>query len=144
MKGKIFTQADASRTLPLVRRIVLDVKACSKLIERHERHLSHPDVIGGVAHEPTASEVSVIHEKIRSLRERIKLCHTELEQLGWFLVDGRAGLAHCYGEIGGQIVYLSWRLGENGVNFWHATDKSHVERKKIDGGERVTEGASGR
>ncbi len=145
MKGKIFTATEATRMLPLVRRIVTDAKACSKLIERHERASlelrlrleaeteGSPDAL--------VAELREHEQKIAALRERRETCRKELEELGAFLDDAFAGIVKFYGEMDSRIVYFTWKLGEDSVSYWHETDDEHSDRLPLDGDEKVANNA---
>lgn len=145
MKGKIFTSTEATRMLPLVRRIATDAKACSKLIERHERALL--DLRRALEHESEMREEEILaglrdHEqKIAALKERRETCRKELEELGAFLADPFEGIVKFYGERDARIVYFTWKLGEDTVSFWHEIDDEHSDRMPIDGDEKVANNA---
>lgn len=145
MKGKIFTPDEATRMLPLVRRIVTDAKACSKLIERHERSLL--DLRRALERESEMREDAILDElrehdkKILALKEHREACRRELEALGAFLDDPFEGIVKFYGEKDSRIVYFTWRLGEDRVSWWHETDDEHSDRLPIDGDEKVANNA---
>lgn len=42
----------------------------------------------------------------------------ELEELGLILRDAEDGLVEAYGERSGEIVFYSWRPGEERVRYW--------------------------
>lgn len=126
MKGKIFSPAQATRMLPLVRRIVLDAKACSRLLDRHRRALE----LEGASTEETEGH----QEKIVVLEERLLECEQELESLGITLEDSSQGVVKLYGEIQSEIVFLTWRPGDDEVCHWFPVDKSKTssDRRHID------------
>lgn len=124
MKGKIFTPEQATRMLPLVRRIVVDAEACTKLIERHRRALALPEV--------TPAEAEEHQQKITVLEDRLAECERELEELGIVLEDAREGVVKLYGEINSEIVYLTWRRGDPDVAHWFPIEKTSADRRHID------------
>lgn len=135
MKGKIFSLDDANSTLPLVRRIVVDVKACTKLVERFERYRDIEVDDAGLRAEYT--------DKLGRLAVRLRECGEELSALGCFLEDARTGTVKFYGERDGRIVYFAWRLGEPRVSSWYPLEKSFLDRRPLDDGGRVRENAQG-
>ena len=141
MKGKIFTRDEASRMIPLLRRIATDTKACSRLIERHQAE-ARSCRESMVQNEADGERVLADHlAKIKSLTAKIDSCRKELEDLGCFLDDAAQGIVKFYGERNSQIIYYTWRLGEPEVSFWHPIEKSFVDRQAIDGDEKVAENA---
>lgn len=122
MRGKIFTPEEASRMVPLLRRIAIDAKACTKLTDRYERALA----AGG-------DDSGEFPEKLDSLGARLTELRAETEELGCFLEDAREGVIKFYGELGSRIVYLAWKLGETHVASWYPIDKPWTDRRPIDG-----------
>ncbi|MCA9320185.1 MAG: DUF2203 domain-containing protein [Planctomycetes bacterium] len=128
MKGKIFTRDDATRMIPLLRRIATDTKACQKLIDRHERAIRALKDRSG---SKVDAELADHRAKLTQLAERQASCAKELEELGCFLDDARQGIVKLYGEINSRIVYFTWMLGEPEVSFWHPIEKTHTDRQPI-------------
>lgn len=122
MRGKIFTPDEATRMLPLLRRIAIDAKACTKLVDRYERALAADDDNPGD-----------LPEKLDALATRLDELRAEIDELGCVLEDAREGVVKFYGEQGSSIVYLAWRLGEARVAYWYPTDKPWTDRRLIDG-----------
>jgi hypothetical protein len=54
-----------------------------------------------------------------------------LADQGILLRDPGAGLIDFPGEVGGEEVYLCWRLGEDDVDFYHATNTGYSGRKPL-------------
>ncbi len=137
MKGKIFTQKEAQEMLPLVRRIVTDIKACSTLIDRHARAcyaLRREEEGQDKSRAERDQEINEHEEKIGKLRERRVLCRVELEDLGIFLEGARSGSVKLYGELEGHaIVYFAWQLGEATISQWYRTAEKFADRRPIDG-----------
>ena len=114
MRGKIFTADEARRMVPLIRRIVRDVRARTRLIER-----------GGLAAAPR-----------ESLEREVLECQAELESLGCALRDPQVGLVECYGELLGEIVFFRWQPGEEAFIHWRPLDSPPTVRRPL--AERLT------
>ncbi|MEZ6195051.1 MAG: DUF2203 family protein [Planctomycetota bacterium] len=140
MKGKIFTPDEITRMLPLVRRIVMDVKACSTLIRRHERAIFEIELLAEQSSEaPSEDRIAEHREKIIALKEKAATCERELSELGGEVEDASRGIVKFYGERAARIVFYTWRLGEGRVEFWYPVDKTYGDRRSIDDGEPVAE-----
>lgn len=109
MRGKIFTAEEARKMVPLVRRIVRDVRARTRLVER-----------GGL--EARARE---------ALEREILECTQELESLGCALRDSQVGLVECYGELQGEIVFFRWQPGEEAFIHWRPLDSPPTVRRPL-------------
>ena len=117
MVRRLFTPAQANRTLPLVRRIVTDI------IERG-RELRK---IGGKQHDPgVRARVAALEAEVRDLAE-------ELERVGCSYKDWGfdKGLVDFPGEIDGTKVLLCWRSDEPGVTWYHTPEAGFAGRTPI-------------
>ena len=128
MRGKIFTRAEADRMIPLIRRIVVNARARHRLILRKQDDIL---ALGTAAGHETARERSL--QQTRRLRDELKACIAELEELGCFLRDAETGIVECYGEFDGEIVYFTWMPGHGSFLSWHRLDQSYVNRQPLPG-----------
>ncbi len=55
-----------------------------------------------------------------------------IHELGCVVKDLEIGLIDFPTLLNGQEVYLCWKLGENGIHFWHGLHEGFRGRKAID------------
>jgi hypothetical protein len=124
---KLFTPAQANRSLILVRRIVADiVRAYRRLRELHENY-QRLDQQGEIFEaEEVRREYVVLTDQLSDLRE-------ELEGVGCELKDFEIGLVDFPAVRDGREVYLCWKLGEDQVTHWHEVNTGYAGRKPLDG-----------
>jgi hypothetical protein len=113
-----YTPELATKSLPLVRRIVQDVQALTRELEA----LRHP--VGEDGEHERETELAPLVERWRALT-------AELDALGVELKDPRTGLCDFRALRDGQEVYLCWRLGEASVAHWHTLDSGLAGREPI-------------
>ncbi len=142
MKGKIFTQAEASRAIPYLKRIATDAMASMKLVQRHRRAVAGLRGDRGLPQDERDGLIREHEAKIEALEKRVEDCHKELEPLGCFLDDPERGIIKFYGEMDSRIVYFTWKPGEPRVAFWHPMEKTFSDRQPIDGDEMLAGNAS--
>jgi len=130
MDPRIFTLDEAERTLPLVRRIVIDLQ--------HEYALWRSAVgafelasAGGTAESRTPA-VEAAEREVTLLAERVALLLAELEAIGCIAKGIDAGLVDWYALRDDQLVFLCWRVGEPGITHWHPLDDGVDGRRPID------------
>lgn len=128
MRGKIFTRAEADQMIPLIRRIVVSGRARHRLILRKQDEIL--SLGSGPGHEVERERAL---QQTRRLRDELKACISELEELGCFLRDAETGVVECYGELGGEIVYFTWMPGHSTFLAWHPLDQSYVNRQPLPG-----------
>jgi len=124
---KLFTPAEANRSLVLVRRIVADiVRSYRKLRELHENY-QRLDQQGEIFEaEEVRHEYVVNTDQLSDLRE-------ELEGVGCEFKDFEMGLVDFPSIRDGREVYLCWKLGEEQVSHWHEVNTGFAGRKPLGG-----------
>ncbi|MEP6574732.1 MAG: DUF2203 domain-containing protein [Gemmatimonadota bacterium] len=128
---RIFTVAEAERTLPLVGRIVQDVldeyPPWRKAVARYE-------VLSGGVRAEWGESPELLEARDTAMRhaERINTFLTELERLGCVFKGFDAGLVDFYALREDRLVFLCWRLGEERITHWHELDSGFTGRQPID------------
>jgi hypothetical protein len=125
---KIFTLEEAERSLPLVRRILADLKreyaAWKAAVARHELL---------AAGSPVESEAATAAEREASASAvRITTFLEELEALGGIFKGFDTGLVDFYALKDDRLVFLCWQLGEEHIAHWHEIDAGYAGRKPIE------------
>ena len=115
---KLFTPADAERTLPLVRRIVADIMTTGRQLKGLQAAKASP------AEKETEA---------RRLTNRLQEHMAELEHIGCFFKDWNfeIGLVDFPGVIDGQKVMFCWRSDEATIRFYHPFTEGYASRKPI-------------
>lgn len=60
----------------------------------------------------------------------------EVEDLGVVVKDPRVGLCDFYGRVDGQLVWLCWRYGEDGIEHYHDLASGFGGRKQLTAAKR--------
>ena len=117
MVRRLFTPAQANRTLPLVRRIVEDILTRGREMRRLAPRHADP---------PSRARLGVIGAEISALVD-------ELRKIGCDYKDFNfdKGLVDFPGEIGGRPVLLCWRSDEPRVEWYHAEEAGFAGRAPI-------------
>lgn len=131
MDPKIFTLAEAERTLPLVRRIVVDLQQEYALWREAVGRFELVSA-GSRADEQMPPEVVAAEREVNLLAERVAALLAELEAIGCIPKGIEAGLVDFYALRDDHLVYLCWRLGEERIEHWHDLDAGVDGRHPID------------
>jgi hypothetical protein len=76
-----------------------------------------------------------VHENKRrrdESAEGLKIIVQNIQELGCIIKDLDMGLVDFPTLFRGEEVYLCWKLGEPGIEFWHGTHEGFAGRKPID------------
>jgi len=121
MSERLFTPHEASRMLPLVRRIVADILSTGKQARELAERLG-----------PAAIESA---ELIKALTE-LEALISELHELGCQYKDWnfKAGLVDFPAIIDGEEVLLCWRSDEPALRFYHGVHAGYAGRREIPAG----------
>ena len=117
--ARVFTPAEANKTLVLVRRIVRDILA--KAAEARKLMQSG------------AANTHAMEEQIDRLRDEVRGHMRELTQLGCFYKDWNfdIGLVDFPAIIDGKPVLLCWRSDEDELAWYHSEDGGFAGRRPI-------------
>lgn len=118
-----FTPESASRTLPLVTRIVADIQRVYR--ERAELGTALSD---GELDDAARAELERTFD--RATTELTEFAR-EIESIGAVLKDAGGGLVDFLGEIDGEDVWLCWQPGEPEVGFYHPLDSGFSGRRPL-------------
>jgi hypothetical protein len=131
---RYFTLLDAERLLPDVERVIrqaIDLKAEMVATEQELHAASRRIAMSGGA--------MVNHERLLMQKARREASATQLkeaidriQEYGCLVKDLDIGLLDFPTLYRGEEVYLCWKLGENGIQYWHGIHEGFRGRKKID------------
>ncbi|HEY7879147.1 MAG TPA: DUF2203 domain-containing protein [Gemmatimonadaceae bacterium] len=127
---KVYTADEATRTLPLVSRIVRDIVL---LYARWRERVAELELAAGAsrADDPDPRLAGLERDTQRFAAE-IDSCIRELQALGIaYKMPFDAGLVDFPGEMDGRSVYLCWRLGESAVEYWHELEAGYAGRQPL-------------
>lgn len=127
MRGKIYSLEELEKALPLVRSIVGDLVG---LFERLREELDR-EKVDGTSELTDRDLLRLLSWETRDLVDEVRACVDELSELGIYLRDPDSGLVEAYGERDGEIVYYSWKLGEDRIGYWHGLFGSPRERRPV-------------
>ncbi len=130
---RYFTLHQAERLLPDVEaaiREAISVKAEYAQSEaEYHAELQRVMMLGGA----DLSRTSVLERREqRDLRgQRLKDIIEKIHDQGCLVKDLDIGLVDFPTLLRGQEVYLCWKLGEQGISFWHGVEEGFQGRKPI-------------
>lgn len=124
---RLFTLDDANRMLPLIRRILEDVVRVHHTLTERENRLARDQVARKLHRE----EVEAIEESIDEDRQELAGYINELSDLGVILKAIDLGAVSFPATYRGRLVFLSWKLGEPSVGYWHELDSGFIGRQSI-------------
>ena len=125
---RFFTVEEASRTLPLVRRIVRDI------VEGYPQFQRERESYREVTLEPGPElqrRLESLSEAIDDYGDRLRALLRELDQVGCVVKDYQEGLVDFHTIYHGRPVLLCWKLDEDRVAYWHELDAGFSGRQPI-------------
>jgi hypothetical protein len=129
---KLFTLAEAERTLPLVRRVVADLIA---EYPRWRAAVSRFELLTGGARADwgETGELVAARDEVTAAAAQINDYLKELEAIGCVFKGFDAGLVDFYSLRDDRPIFLCWKLGEPRIAHWHEVDAGFGGRQPIDG-----------
>jgi hypothetical protein len=130
-RSRLFSIAEANRTLPLVRRVTLDVMRLSRSL-RHLRFRLKFIALGGEELEQLfPAEIRALRRRMLNEQQRLEECLDELLNLGIEPEAPTLGIVDFPAVIDGQAIYLCWRVNEPAIAWWHASTGGFVDRQPL-------------
>jgi hypothetical protein len=128
---RIFTLEEAERTLPLLRRILTDLKPEYRTWQ--DAVADYELLTGGVrAEDPENDELVGARRRMRESAARIQDYLDEIAAIGCAFKGFEAGLVDFYTLREDRLVFLCWRVDEDHIGHWHEIDAGYAGRQPID------------
>lgn len=138
---RLFTLDEAQRMLPLVRSIVRDiVERYASFKGQVEFYRAGQQALKEGFPPPAGYDRERLKREIEANKEAVMTVVGELTELGMDLRDYEEGMVDFPARLGDDIVYLSWKLGEEKVGHWRPLDGTDSLRRAL---EEIHEEAGG-
>jgi hypothetical protein len=119
--ARIFTLEEAERTLPLLRRILTDLRAEYRVWQ--DALAEYELLAAGVrAGDTEPSELVTARRSVTDSADRISAFLGEIEAIGCLFYSIRDD----------RLVFLCWRVEECHITHWHDIDAGYAGRQLID------------
>ncbi|QDT11619.1 DUF2203 domain-containing protein [Planctomycetes bacterium K23_9] len=134
---KLFTPSAATRMLPLIRRIVVDITRLNESIEAQRDQLAGVDSIDSISDDVHyRDELTDMRASLADDELTLARCVAELTSLGVSIHHPIDGSVDFPAIMNRRPVHLCWSPGEESVSHWHemqSESKSEPRaRQKID------------
>jgi hypothetical protein len=126
-KKKFFTVDEARRALPLVSRVVGDIRTAYRKAVELERDYTAALDRGG-----ESEELQRIESDREAIVDRMNTLTEELSDIGCELKDWETGLCDFPALRDDREVCLCWKDGEASIDHWHETYSGFRGRQPLD------------
>ncbi|MBI3472231.1 MAG: DUF2203 domain-containing protein [Candidatus Solibacter usitatus] len=132
--AKRFTLIEAGRLLPQVEGSIRKAVACKQQYQEAEQTLAsllnRVQLSGGMV---VDRQAVLEHRRRRDeSAEVLRAAVESIHEFGCLVKDLDLGLVDFPTWYRGREVYLCWKMGETGIQFWHGVDEGFAGRKPID------------
>jgi len=132
--ARLFTLGEAERLLPAVEkdlRLAIERKAGYENAQRRlAMELRDLSMLGGAI--PNTVKINTLKTQAEHALAELKLALSSIEDHGCLLKDLDIGLIDFMTRYQGREVCLCWKLGEEGIHYWHGEHEGFRGRKPID------------
>jgi hypothetical protein len=130
MAHKVFTLAEANRTLPLVKRIVQDILSVypqwKDLVDRYGLVAAQARPEWGESREQLDLKV-----QIDAVAGKINAYLAELEEIGGEFKGFDLGLVDFHGRLDEREILWCWKFGEDRITHWHELAAGFAGRQPL-------------
>ncbi|HJR34212.1 MAG TPA: DUF2203 domain-containing protein [Gemmatimonadales bacterium] len=130
-EARIFTLEEAERTLPLLRRILTDLRAEYRV---WQDALADYELLTGGARSDRGETEELLGARraVTESADRISAYLGEIEAIGCLFKGFDAGLVDFYTLREDRLVFLCWRVDEDHITHWHDIDTGYAGRQPVD------------
>jgi len=124
---RYFTIEEAEILLPKIEKILRKVVSLNKAL----------DILSTIEIEvydddyENLRKVTKINKQFHKLSYQFFFGIEGLEEMGCIVKDYEVGIIDFYSMFDGREIFLCWKLGERGINFWHEVDAGYMGRRPI-------------
>ena len=130
-EARIFTLEEAERTLPLLRRILTDLRA--EYLVWQDALADYELLTGGARSDRGETEELLgARRAVTESADRISAYLGEIEAIGCLFKGFDAGLVDFYTLREDRLVFLCWRVDEAHTPHWHDIDTGYAGRQPVD------------
>jgi len=129
-----FTLAEAQRLIPRIDRLLREAIAFKASYDEAEKEIQSFQervmMMGGIA----VDRERAVESRTRrdGAAAQLRNAIEQVQEAGCLIKDLDIGLIDFPTTYRGVEVYLCWKLGEEGIEYWHGVDEGFRGRKKID------------
>lgn len=132
--SRLFRIEEAERLLPEVRGAIENAMRLKAEFEAARRDLAREvnriQMLGGAIVDRDA--ISAMRTKAETKAAEVNSAIERIHEFGCLVKDLDVGLIDFPTRFRGREVYLCWKLGEEGIGWWHGTDEGFAGRKRVD------------
>ena len=121
--------AELERVRPLAERMVAHRREVGVLLGRRAELTA---TIAGNGGDLDPGELARVEAEIAEQAKGVARCVNEIHGLGAQVKDADEGLIDFPALRGGEEVLLCWKLGEDGIRFWHDLEQGFGGRRPVD------------
>lgn len=128
---RIFTLEEAERTLPLLRRILTDLRAEYRIWQ--DAGADYELLTAGArADRGESEELLAARRAMTDSADRISGYLDEIAAIGCLFKGFDAGLVDYYSLREDRLVFLCWRVDEDHITHWHDVESGYAGRQPVD------------
>ena len=130
-EARIFALEEAERTLPLLKRILTDLKTEYRI---WQDALGEYELLSGGSRAETVESdtLATARRTFTDSADRITAFLGEIEAIGCLFKGFDAGLVDFYTLREDRLVFLCWRVDEEHITHWHEVEAGYAGRQPID------------
>jgi hypothetical protein len=130
--AKLFTREEAEALLPKIEPLLQEIQELGREIAEHEAHLQVDQTkLMSNGHKPPA-DTETLQNEVRTLNRRIRANVDAILAMDVIVKDLAEGLIDFPSLLHGREVYLCWKLGEDGIHWWHEIEGGFAGRQSLD------------
>ena len=129
--ANLFSREEAEALIPRITPLLEALQVLAQQLEGHEREVAMLQLHARGNGKTSNNEMERKQAELDQLRARVHSQVMEIHELGVEVKDLSMGLIDFPSLRDGRTVSLCWKLGENGIGYWHDLDAGYAGRQPL-------------
>jgi hypothetical protein len=130
--AKRFTRDEAEAFIPRVEPLLREIQALRAGMVEREEELARLQVKAASNGHSHLDQIRLLQTELATLGQEIAARIATINRLGILIKDLEMGLIDFPTLRDGREVYLCWRLGEQGISWWHEIESGFAGRQRLE------------
>lgn len=130
--ARYFSRDEAESLLPRIEPLLREIQDLRQELATREQRVAELHVkLMGNGHSQ-GPEMAELRREMAAMGQAITERISDINALGVLVKDLDSGLVDFLALRAGEEVYLCWRLGEDGIGWWHEIETGFAGRRPIE------------
>jgi hypothetical protein len=132
MPQRLFSHEEAEAMLPEIAPLMWQAQRLKQEHDRAQQELAKIELKGRGNGHSLDAEAAEVQQTIQRAAAEINAIMARVQAMDVEVKDLDLGLVDFPSQRDDRVVYLCWKLGEEGIGWWHELDSGYASRQRLE------------